>query len=297
MIIQADELYIISLAEEIQEQIQREVLLSVSIGISEKAYGYRQFTNAFYQSTDALRHKYYLGDGAIISISDVDESLTKQNIKFRNDFELIIDNIKVGNRKASLEKFDSLLRKLKANLPQDSSFIPNMAAEFIISLQRVLAERNIGLYKIMPDFNLYSILNECNTIPDLKSVLTEFINKVTEFIQSRNRNLNCAAVKRVDEYIRKYYHMDITLNDLSKEVYLNPNYLGRLIKKETGKNFSDILTEVRIEKAKELLKNTQIKTYEISERVGINDSRYFSQLFRKMTGMTPTEYRNTFFKL
>ena len=91
--------------------------------------------------------------------------------------------------------------------------------------------------------------------------------------------------------------MDITLNDLSKEVYLNPNYLGRLIKKETGKNFSDILTEVRIEKAKELLKNTQIKTYEISERVGINDSRYFSQLFRKMTGMTPTEYRNTFFKL
>src|SRR5690606_5447400 len=129
---------------------------------------------------------------------------------------------------------------------------PNMAAEFIISLQRVLAERNIGLYKIMPDFNLYSILNECNTIPDLKSVLTEFINKVTEFIQSRNRNLNCAAVKRVDEYIRKYYHMDITLNDLSKEVYLNPNYLGRLIKKETGKNFSDILTEVRIEKAKEL---------------------------------------------
>ena len=117
-----------------------------------------------------------MGDGAIISISDVDESLTKQNIKFRNDFELIIDNIKVGNRKASLEKFDSLLRKLKANLPQDSSFIPNMAAEFIISLQRVLDERNIGLYKIMPDSNLYTIFNECNTLPDLKSVLTGFIN-------------------------------------------------------------------------------------------------------------------------
>lgn len=294
LIIQTDETDVISLAEEIQNQIQQEVLLSISIGISEPTFSYSEFLNAFYQSTDALKHKYYLGDGAIISISDVDVSLKKQNVNFQNDYILIIDNIKVGDCRAALQKSGSLMCKLKANMPQDLSFIPNMAAEFIISLQRVLIERNIDLRKILPEFNLYNILNKCNTLPDIELVLTEFINKVTAFIQSRNRNLNCAAVKRVDDYIKKYYHMDITLNDLSKEVYLNPNYLGRLIKKETGKNFSDILTEIRIEKAKELMKNTQIKTYEISERVGINDSRYFSQLFKKITGMTPTEYRNTF---
>lgn len=292
LIIQSGETDIVNLAEEIQEQLQNEVLISISIGISKPAFGYGEFLNAFYQSIEALRHKYYLGEGAIISISDVDASPKKQNINYQNDYALIIDNVKVGDCKAALEKFESLLCRLKANMLQDLSFIPNMAAEFIISLQRVLTERNIDLYKIIPEFNLYRILNECGTIPDLESVLSEFITRVTSFIQSRNRSLNSATIKKVNEYIKKYYYMDITLNDLSKEVFLNPNYLGRLIKKEMGKNFCDILTEIRIEKAKELMKSTQIKTYEISERIGINDSRYFSQLFKKITGMTPTEYRS-----
>lgn len=203
LIVQTDEMDVINLAEEIQAQIQQEVLLSISIGISEPASGYSDFSNAFYQSTDALRHKYYLGEGAIISISDVDVSLKKQNLKFQNDYTLIINSVKVGDCRAALEEFDGLMCKLNTNMPQDLSFVPNMAAEFIISLQRVLIERNIDLRKIIPEFNLYNILNKCNTLPDIESVLTEFINKVTAFIQSRNKNLNCAAVKRADDYIKK----------------------------------------------------------------------------------------------
>jgi two-component system response regulator YesN len=64
-----------------------------------------------------------------------------------------------------------------------------------------------------------------------------------------------------------------------------------MFKKELGKNFVDYLNEIRIEKAKELLKDVQYKAYEIAEMVGIPDAHYFSKLFKKYVGVTPTEYR------
>lgn len=135
--------------------------------------------------------------------------------------------------------------------------------------------------------------------PSNNSMSKEELNEKTGFfdaaccIKTVNEKQNSAAVLKAMEYIRNHYFEEVTLDDVSNEVYLNPNYLGRLIKKEIGMNFSDILVNIRIENAKELMKDIRLKTYEISKKVGISDSRYFSQLFKKMTGMTPTEYRNS----
>jgi two-component system response regulator YesN len=64
-----------------------------------------------------------------------------------------------------------------------------------------------------------------------------------------------------------------------------------MFKRETGKNFVDYLNDIRIEKAKELLKDISLKTYEVAEKVGIPDAHYFSRLFKKYVGITPTEFR------
>jgi two-component system response regulator YesN len=66
-----------------------------------------------------------------------------------------------------------------------------------------------------------------------------------------------------------------------------------MFSRELNKNFVEYINEVRIEKAKELLRDVRYKTYEIADRVGIQDARYFSRLFKKHTGMTPTEYRDS----
>lgn len=93
------------------------------------------------------------------------------------------------------------------------------------------------------------------------------------------------------DYIEKNYMNEITLTSLAEYTHFSITYLSRLIKKETNYNFTKLIGIVRMLKAAELLTNTDLKVYAICERIGINDQRYFSQLFRKTFGKTPMEYR------
>ena len=79
-------------------------------------------------------------------------------------------------------------------------------------------------------------------------------------------------------------------------LYISPSYLSRLLKRYLGKTFVDVLTELRIEKAKILLENSDLKTYEVAEAIGIGDPHYFSTIFKKTTGITPSVYRGELFK-
>lgn len=85
--------------------------------------------------------------------------------------------------------------------------------------------------------------------------------------------------------------LDISLNSIAERLYITPSYLSALFKNEMGITFSDYLTEYRIEKAKELLKDVKIKIYEVAEAVGYTDQHYFSKVFKNITSFTPKEYR------
>ena len=84
---------------------------------------------------------------------------------------------------------------------------------------------------------------------------------------------------------------ELSLASAAKVFYLNSSYLSRIFKKETGRSFVEYLTDLRIEKAKLLLKNSDLKIYEIAERVGIDNPNYFGILFKKVEGCSPLEYR------
>jgi Response regulator containing CheY-like receiver domain and AraC-type DNA-binding domain len=98
-------------------------------------------------------------------------------------------------------------------------------------------------------------------------------------------------IRQSVDYIMINYSKNIRLNDIAKSVFVNPNYLSELFKKETGANISDFIMEYRIEKAKQLLEKFENKVYMVAEKTGFHDQRYFSQVFKKKTGMTPAEYR------
>ncbi len=104
---------------------------------------------------------------------------------------------------------------------------------------------------------------------------------------------NKKVINDILSYIEKNYTDEISLISVSEHVHMNYIYLSRLIKKETGETFLDILTKTRMKKACELLANQDFKSYEISFRVGIKDPGYFSQVFKKYCGMTPSEYRES----
>ncbi|WP_372630512.1 response regulator [Cohnella sp.] len=95
------------------------------------------------------------------------------------------------------------------------------------------------------------------------------------------------------QYIQGHYHTDLSLEKVASIVYLNPIYFSQLFKQKTGHGFKEYVTQLRLERAMELLRESELKIADISERVGYPDMRHFSQVFRKKTGLTPSEYRQS----
>lgn len=113
----------------------------------------------------------------------------------------------------------------------------------------------------------------------------EVMGNVEAFLQGDD------TISEIQIYIQKHYAENITLHMLAEKFYLHPNYLSRLFKEKAGKNFVDYLTEVRMEKVKDLLLNTNYKIIEICSMTGYDNPRYFSKVFKQVTGTTPREFR------
>ncbi len=98
-------------------------------------------------------------------------------------------------------------------------------------------------------------------------------------------------IKQAVEYIENNYSKEISLEDISKELNLSSYYFSKLFKEEKGENFVEFLTAVRVDKAKEFMRDQSRSIKDISSSCGYLDPNYFSRIFKKVTGLTPTEYR------
>ncbi|NLX77339.1 MAG: response regulator [Clostridiaceae bacterium] len=123
--------------------------------------------------------------------------------------------------------------------------------------------------------------------------------KLGEITRLKDLNNPCRApkiknkvVRDLLEYIENHYSEDISLFTAAEYVHMNHIYISRLFKKEMGETFLETLTKYRLKKACELLSDFDYKIYEISSMVGIFDPGYFSQVFKKYYGLTPSEYRD-----
>ncbi|MFB9275766.1 response regulator transcription factor [Cohnella cellulosilytica] len=98
-------------------------------------------------------------------------------------------------------------------------------------------------------------------------------------------------VERAIDYIKQNLELPLTLRDVANKHYLTPHYFGQIFKTVTGDNFTAYLTKLRMQKACELLKNPELKNYNISSLIGYSDVKYFTRLFLRSHGKTPKEYR------
>lgn len=99
------------------------------------------------------------------------------------------------------------------------------------------------------------------------------------------------AVNVALQYIHTHYASELSLEKVASVIYLNPVYFSQLFKQKTGKGFKTYITDLRLERAMAMLRQSELKVSEISERIGYPDVRHFSQIFRKKTDLTPSEYR------
>ena len=107
--------------------------------------------------------------------------------------------------------------------------------------------------------------------------------------QTRAPSASLAA--KAASYIHEHYIEDLSLDKIARHIKISPTYLSRIFSQEHGKGIQEYLTELRIQKAKQLLAETDCKIYEIAANVGYQDAIYFNKLFKRRTGKTPKEYR------
>ena len=146
---------------------------------------------------------------------------------------------------------------------------------------------------------------ESMTVSEVSKEALESASNVTDYIAgiiedairyrdsiatNRYRDIVDSAVKYIEE---NFSDEELSLNQLASHVNVSPNHLSTIFSQQTGKTFIKYLTEYRMDKAKELLRCTSKRSSEISEAVGYKDPHYFSYMFKKTVGMTPTNYRGT----
>lgn len=137
-------------------------------------------------------------------------------------------------------------------------------------------------------------LPEIMGLSDMTALRDWFVAKISEAcrnIMSKRRERSVSVVESAKEFIRANYSRNISLEDVSRKADISPYYFSRVFKEETGENFIDYLTDIRINKAKELLADSDRSMKEICSMVGYSDPNYFSRSFKKRVGVTPTEYK------
>ncbi len=125
----------------------------------------------------------------------------------------------------------------------------------------------------------------------LKKWLVEKVLSACQSVAGKRVEKANNVIEQAKEYIQKHFNKDISLDEVSREVDISPYYFSKIFKDSTGKNFIEYLTEIRIERAKELLTSSNHSMKEICASVGYSDPNYFSRAFKKNVGITPTEYK------
>ena len=125
------------------------------------------------------------------------------------------------------------------------------------------------------------------------SEVCDFIADNLDCQETQNESDNL-TIKRAKSMIGEFYNVGITLDEIASRLNITPEYLGTQFHKETGVTFSAYIKNFRIQKAKELLIGTSLKLYEIADRVGYSDPKYFSKVFKDTTGQLPADYRKSY---
>ncbi|MBB6694843.1 helix-turn-helix domain-containing protein [Cohnella xylanilytica] len=134
-------------------------------------------------------------------------------------------------------------------------------------------------------------ISRFRTLDSLENWMIQVMRGILAFKREHRIPKKKNLIAEVKEYVSKHYQESITLADLAARFYLSPIYLSQLFKQRTGDTYLNYVVQVRIDRAKELLENTDLKVYEICQKVGYSDTQHFARLFERLTGSKPSEYR------
>lgn len=273
---------------DLKNHIKNFLKLNVTVGLGKPYSDIYSIGLSYEEAFKAVEMRFFLEEDVVISYEDIKQNDNTENIYPINEEKDIINCLNIGKTEVenSLNNFFHALHSV--NSIKNAHIKASIALLF--SLYHFCIEKGIATEEIFgQDFSLLDEITKLSSIERLKARLLGIINTIMGYINARKGNNK--IVESAIKYINTNFMNSLSLEIVAKEVFITPSYLSFLFKQYLGISFVEYLNKARISKASELLKNSNLKTYEISSKVGYSDEKYFSYVFKKYTGMTTTQYR------
>ncbi|NOU88728.1 response regulator [Paenibacillus sp. LMG 31460] len=279
-----------TLSEETRQCVKKFLKFTVTIGIGTACSSLHEIALSYQKAIAALDYRFLLGKDNVISLSDLegnDHRPAEIQIEWEKKLVLVL---KTGTVKEVNVVIEDCMQNLKlSRIPMQSCMI--YIQKISVTLMSTINELG-GLELLGNPINPFAEINTCKTLDEIEMWLKEICKKVIGCIAGKRNNISSLKVGMAEEYIMgNYSNETLSVNDVCQHLQMSPSYFGTIFKTHTGETLIEYLTRIRIEKAMELLKYTDLKTYEIANKIGYRDPHYFSLIFKKKTGLSPTEYR------
>lgn len=260
---------------------------SCTIGLSNIYNGLKKMRTTIEEALKQLDFAFYTGEGTINRKStsqDSSQVLLQMN-----------DRIQGMMAEARQKGMDSIKENIIAwfSIAEEKGIlsITDLKKLCLRILQFTLSQTGLNRDSVNYMQSVEEDIADIQLFGELKKYTVSKVEQLLNSMRQKESNYSYAVSKAV-RYIRDHYAEAVSLTQVAEYVNLNTDYFCRRFKEETGNNFSNFLTKIRLEKARELLKTTNMKVYEIAECVGYENLSYFSTIFKKYYSVNPFDFRN-----
>ncbi|KAA8755310.1 response regulator [Paenibacillus sp. UASWS1643] len=280
--------------QQLQEELQHTLKLEgcevdVTVGIGQWQSRWGKACVGYREACRALDYQAFVGKNQVICFEDLVIEGGKR--PYHSDAQLL-QQLQFYVSVGAGEEAVLLLERMLSVPFSDVSQFRMAAMDVVTECQRAAIEQQIDGEHALNKEAVAAIFT-ADHLPELKSMLDQHVRNVSDVIQAKRQAKEGNLIDRVMAYLDENMgNAEVGLSSTAAAFYVSSGHLGRLMKKETGQTFVEYLTQLRMKNAELLLKQTDMKGYEIGEQVGIPDPHYFSVLFKKHIGRSMNEYRN-----
>lgn len=276
--------------QNVKSSVEKYVGSKLTIGVSQTFYSKDLILDKVKEARSALDFSVFLGKGKILYFEAVRHNEQSVKIDLLNHrFEDIRKNFEEKNYKKAIENIDGIYNRDLPGMMQ-CHYLHHINTLLLGLLTLLCSEHQIPYAKVFGKETIsLQDIEQLDTVAEIRGWFTGRFESIIYLME--HRVTYSSRVKSVMEYIENNYALDIGIDDIAGAFNLHKVYLSRIFKEETGKSLNVCLNEVRIDKAKELLKQPGIKISDVVYRTGFNNPQSFYYIFKQVTGKTPKEYK------
>ena len=276
----------------IHQAIEEFLQIQVTIAVGKTVSRLEELPDSFAKTKSALEYKFMLGGNQTIEAEEYEE--IRNSAKHVDIFEWasqIATTIRTNKIEEIAQRTEQFIEQVKTsyvNKNRSFVYVQNLVLSVInlLELPEELEEEIYGQER-----NFMKQIYECENLDEIELRLRGTFRYICNLMSNQRDSYGKRQAMMALEYIEKNYaDSTVSLNSVCTALAMSTSYFSSIFKNYTGETFIESLTKKRMEKAKILLEQGNLKTYEIAEAVGYSDAHYFSVAFKKMVGKTPTEY-------